>query len=64
MIGYPRHAIRLEALGKVLRREIKARVHAHRADDMLTAIRIADILTAKGFRSRPGRSFFPVKSTS
>jgi len=33
--------LRLEALGKVLRREMKARVHAHRADDMLTAIRIA-----------------------
>jgi imidazolonepropionase-like amidohydrolase len=32
----------LEALGKVLRREMKARVHAHRADDMLTAIRIAE----------------------
>jgi imidazolonepropionase-like amidohydrolase len=27
---------------KVLRREMKARVHAHRADDMLTAIRIAE----------------------
>ena len=31
-----------EALAKVLRREMKARVHAHRADDMLTAIRIAE----------------------
>ncbi len=34
--------LKLEALGKVLRRELKARVHAHRADDMLTAIRIAE----------------------
>ncbi len=33
--------LKLETLGKVLRREMKARVHAHRADDMLTAIRIA-----------------------
>jgi imidazolonepropionase-like amidohydrolase len=32
----------LEALAKVLRRDMKARVHAHRADDMLTAIRIAE----------------------
>jgi imidazolonepropionase-like amidohydrolase len=34
--------LKLEALGKVLRREMKARVHAHRADDMLTAIRVAE----------------------
>ncbi len=34
--------LKLEALGKVLRREMKARIHAHRADDMLTAIRIAE----------------------
>jgi imidazolonepropionase-like amidohydrolase len=34
--------LKFEALGKVLRREMKARVHAHRADDMLTAIRIAE----------------------
>jgi imidazolonepropionase-like amidohydrolase len=38
----PERDIKLEALGKVLRREMKARVHAHRADDMLTAIRIAE----------------------
>ena len=38
----PERDLKLEALGKVLRREIKARVHAHRADDMLTAIRIAE----------------------
>ncbi|HSJ58596.1 MAG TPA: amidohydrolase [Anaerolineae bacterium] len=34
--------LKLEALGKVLRREMKVRVHAHRADDMRTAIRIAE----------------------
>ncbi len=38
----PERNLKLEALGKVLRRELKARVHAHRADDMLTAIRIAE----------------------
>jgi imidazolonepropionase-like amidohydrolase len=38
----PKRDLKLEALGKVLRREMKARVHAHRADDMLTAIRIAE----------------------
>jgi imidazolonepropionase-like amidohydrolase len=38
----PERDLKLEALGKVLRREIKARIHAHRADDMLTAIRIAE----------------------
>ena len=37
----PERDLKLEALGRVLRREMKARVHAHRADDMLTAIRIA-----------------------
>ena len=37
----PERDLKLEALGKVLRREMKARVHAHRADDMLTAMRIA-----------------------
>jgi imidazolonepropionase-like amidohydrolase len=38
----PERDLKLEALGEVLRREMKARVHAHRADDMLTAIRIAE----------------------
>ena len=38
----PERDLKLEALGRVLRREMKARVHAHRADDMLTAIRIAE----------------------
>ncbi|MHC4598866.1 MAG: amidohydrolase [Planctomycetota bacterium] len=32
----------MEALQPLLRREMKARVHAHRADDILTAIRIAE----------------------
>lgn len=31
-----------EQLAKVLRREYKARIHAHRADDIMTAIRIAE----------------------
>ena len=38
----PERDLKMEALSKVLRREMKARVHAHRADDMLTAIRIAE----------------------
>lgn len=38
----PERDLKLEALGQVLRREMKARIHAHRADDMLTAIRIAE----------------------
>ncbi len=38
----PERNLKLEALGKVLRRELKARIHAHRADDILTAIRIAE----------------------
>jgi imidazolonepropionase-like amidohydrolase len=38
----PERDLKMEALGKVLRRELKARVHAHRADDMMTAIRIAE----------------------
>ena len=38
----PDRDLRLEALGKVLSREIKARIHAHRADDILTAIRIGE----------------------
>ncbi len=38
----PERNLKLEALGKVLKREMKARVHAHRADDMLTAIRICE----------------------
>ena len=38
----PERDLKMEALVKVLNRELKARVHAHRADDMLTAIRIAE----------------------
>jgi len=38
----PERDLKLDALGKVLRREMRARVHAHRADDMLTAVRIAE----------------------
>ena len=38
----PERNLKLEALGRVLRRELKVRCHAHRADDMLTAIRIAE----------------------
>jgi len=38
----PERNLKLEALGRVLKREMKARVHAHRADDMLTAIRICE----------------------
>jgi len=40
--GKPERDIGMEMLGKVLRREMKARIHCHRADDMLTAIRIAE----------------------
>ncbi|MBN1933868.1 MAG: amidohydrolase family protein, partial [Anaerolineae bacterium] len=38
----PERDLKMEALARVLRREMKARVHAHRSDDMLTAIRIAE----------------------
>ena len=34
--------LELEALGRVLRREIPWRQHCHRADDIATAMRIAD----------------------
>lgn len=34
--------LKLEALGRVLRREIPWRQHVHRADDIATALRIAD----------------------
>lgn len=33
--------LKMEALAKVLRREIPLRVHAHRADDIMTAVRVA-----------------------
>ena len=38
----PERDIRLEALGRVLRREIPWRQHCHRADDIATALRLAD----------------------
>lgn len=38
----PERDLRLEALGRVLRREMKARIHAHRTDDILTAVRVAE----------------------
>ena len=34
--------MRLEMLGKVIRRELPAHIHAHRADDIVTAMRIAE----------------------
>jgi imidazolonepropionase-like amidohydrolase len=38
----PARDLKLEAIGRVLRREIPWRQHSHRADDIATAIRIAD----------------------
>jgi imidazolonepropionase-like amidohydrolase len=38
----PDRDLNLEMLGKVIKREQKARIHAHRADDIMTAIRIAE----------------------
>ena len=38
----PDRNLKLEALGRVLKGELKARIHAHRADDILTAINIAE----------------------
>lgn len=38
----PDRNLKLEVLGKVLKRELKARIHAHRADDIMTAIRISE----------------------
>lgn len=37
----PDYDIKMEALTKVIRKEIPLKAHAHRADDILTAIRIA-----------------------
>lgn len=37
----PERDLKMEALGRVLRREVSLRVHAHRADDIMTAVRIA-----------------------
>lgn len=38
----PDRDLKLETLGRALRREIKVRAYAHRADDILTAIRVSD----------------------
>ncbi|MGI6642465.1 MAG: amidohydrolase [Bacillota bacterium] len=38
----PERDLKLEALGRVLKREMKARIHAHRADDIMTAIRVLE----------------------
>jgi imidazolonepropionase-like amidohydrolase len=38
----PDRDLKLEALGRVLRREIPWRQHSHRADDIMTAVRIAE----------------------
>ena len=38
----PEHDIKLEALAPVLRKEIPLRAHAHRADDVATAIRVCE----------------------
>jgi len=38
----PERKLKWEALGRVLKGELKARIHCHRADDILTAIRIAE----------------------
>jgi imidazolonepropionase-like amidohydrolase len=38
----PERDLKLEALGKALRREMKVRIHCHRKDDILTAIRISE----------------------
>ena len=38
----PDRDLKLEALSRVLRREVQARIHCHRADDIVTAINIAE----------------------
>lgn len=37
----PERDLKMESIGRVLRREVPLRVHAHRADDIMTAVRIA-----------------------
>ncbi len=39
---YPERDLKMEALSKVLTREYRCRIHCHRADDILTAIRVAE----------------------
>jgi imidazolonepropionase-like amidohydrolase len=43
----PDRDLKLEAIGRVLKGELKARIHAHRADDILTAIRLAEEFNLK-----------------
>jgi imidazolonepropionase-like amidohydrolase len=38
----PERDLKMESIGRVLRKEVPLRVHAHRADDIMTAVRIAD----------------------
>lgn len=38
----PERNLQLEMIGKVLSGELRARIHAHRADDIITAIRVAE----------------------
>lgn len=38
----PDRDLKMEALARVLKREVPLRVHAHRADDIMTAVRIAE----------------------
>ncbi len=43
----PDRDLRLEAIGKVLTGEMVARIHAHRADDIMTAIRVLEEFNVK-----------------
>lgn len=43
----PDRSLKMESLVRVLRREIPLRVHAHRADDIMTAVRIAGEFSVK-----------------
>lgn len=38
----PERDLKMEALGRVLKQEVPLRLHAHRADDIMTAVRIAE----------------------
>jgi imidazolonepropionase-like amidohydrolase len=38
----PERDLKMESIGRVLRKEVPLRIHAHRADDIMTAVRIAD----------------------
>ncbi|HBC94597.1 MAG TPA: amidohydrolase [Pelotomaculum sp.] len=38
---HPEKDLKMESLSRVLKREVPLRVHAHRADDIMTAVRIA-----------------------